>query len=85
MAYQIRREPNGNLYMKLGHGQKVDQAVGNNKGITLVSHTAEKGIRTEYVIERSRRELSECVNADISKDTSVLLIVCPSCWTGFGG
>ena len=78
MAFQIRREPNGNLYMKLGHGQKVGQAVGNNKGITPVRHTAEKGIRTEYVIERSRIVLFECVTADIPKDTSVLSVICPS-------
>lgn len=78
MAYQIWRESNGNLYMKLCHDQKVGQAVGNSKGITPVSHTEKKGIQTEYVIERGT-VLFECVNADIPQDTSVLTVVCNAC------
>lgn len=79
MAYQIRREPNGNLYMKLGHGQKVGQAVGNSKGMTPMSHTAEKGLRAEYVIERRETAPFKCVNSDIPQDSSVLSVLSNSC------
>lgn len=83
MTYQIRRESSGNLYMKLGHDQKVGQAIGNSKGITPMSHTEKKGIQTEYVIERGTVPF-ECVNADIPQDTSVLSVVWNACWISLG-
>lgn len=83
MAYQTRRESSGNLCMKLGHDQKLGQAIGYSKGITPVSHTEKKGIQTEYVIERGTVPF-ECVNADIPQDASVLSVVCNACWTSLG-